>query len=180
MRGEYHDNGGDDDHARKQCDRIERLIGLLKNPPSDEHVTRDDDVPHHVKYLCLKVLASVVYMESKVRYEHVEDAQTLMSLISTSTMIGSFRVRRFPPGFLPSKSEPCGGLKTFSPINADDLLKLLCLDLGIQTPKESFYNGFPLTSKVHGILWNISWRKERRSRSRSQWPQPGLKQQQGD
>ena len=23
MRGEYHDDGGDDDHARKQCDRIE-------------------------------------------------------------------------------------------------------------------------------------------------------------
>ena len=87
-----------------------RLIGLLKKPSSDEHVTRDDDVPHHVKYLCLKLLASVVYMESKVRYEHVEDDSNFMSKEST---IGCSRVRMTPSAFSSAKTGPTGGLKTF-------------------------------------------------------------------
>ena len=141
MRGEYHDDGGDDDHARKQCDRIERLIGLLKNPSSDEHVTRDDDVPHHVKYLCLKVLASVVYMGSKVRYEHVEDATDFDVTHIHINDDWKFSGEKVSTGF-PLEERTLRWLEDIFPINADDLLKLLCLDLGIQTPKESFYNGF--------------------------------------
>ncbi len=138
MRGEYHDDGGDDDHARKQCDRIKRLIGLLKKPSSDELVTRDDDVPHHVKYLCLKVLASVVYMYSKVRHEHVEDDSNLnvkdIHHLKFSGENDSF-------GF-PLCKRTSRWLEDIFSINADGLLKLLCLDLGMQTPKESFYNDF--------------------------------------
>ena len=133
MRGEYHDDGGDDDHAREQCDRIERFIGLLHKPSSDELVTRDDDVPHHVKYLCLKVIASVVYMGSKVRYEHVE--------VSTSLDTTLIENGKFSFGFHLEERISLWLEGIFS-INADGLLKLLCLDLGIQTPKESFYNDF--------------------------------------
>ena len=133
MRGEYHDDGGDDDHAREQCDRIERLIGLLNKPSSDDLVTRDDDVPHHVKYLCLKVIASVVYMISKVRYEHVEVSTSLdTTLIENGKSSFGFHLEERISLWLEG---------IFS-INADGLLKLLCLDLGIQTPKESFYNDF--------------------------------------
>lgn len=138
MRGEYHDDGGDDDHARKQCDRIERLIGLLKNPSSDELVTRDDDVPHHVKYLCLKVLVSVVYMFSKVRYEHVEETK---GLDITHIHDWKFSGEKDSFGFK-LEEETLRWLEDIFSINADGLLKLLCLDLGIQTPKESFYNDF--------------------------------------
>ena len=138
MRGEYHDDGGDDDHARKQCDRIERLISLLKKPSSDELVTRDDDVSHHVKYLCLKVLASVVYMYSKVRYEHIEDDSKLnVKLIHLWKFSGendSFGFRLC--------ERTSRWLEDIFSINADGLLKLLCLDLGMQTPKESFFNDF--------------------------------------
>ena len=138
MRGEYHDDGGDDDHARKQCDRIERLIGLLKKPSSDELVTRDDDVPHHVKYLCLKVLASVVYMYSKVRYEHVEDDSKLdVKHIHHWKFSGendSFGFRLC--------ERTSRWLEDIFSINVNGLLKLLCLDLGMQTPKESFFNDF--------------------------------------
>lgn len=133
MRGEYHDDGGDDDHAREQCDRIERLIGLLNKPSSDELVTGDDDVPHHVKYLCLKVIASVVYMGSKVRYEHVE----------ICTSLDRTREEIWKPSFGFDLDERILlWLEGIFSINANDLLKLLCLDLGIQTPEESFYNDF--------------------------------------
>ena len=139
MRGEYHDDGGDDDHARKQCDRIERLIGLLKKPSSDELVTRDDDVPHHVKYLCLKLLASVVYMESKVRYEHVEDDS---NLYVNGIHHWMFSGENDSFGFLLREDRTYRWLEDIFSINVNGLLKLLCLDLGMQTSKESFYNDF--------------------------------------
>mmetsp|Transcript_12856 Transcript_12856/g.55175 ORF Transcript_12856/g.55175 Transcript_12856/m.55175 type:complete len:552 (+) Transcript_12856:87-1742(+) len=139
MRGEYHDDGGDDDHARKQCDRIERLVGLLKKPSSDELVTCDDDVPHHVKYLCLKLLASVVYMESKVRYEHVEDDS---NLYVNGIHHWMFSGENDSFGFLLREDRTYRWLEDIFSINVNGLLKLLCLDLGMQTPKESFYNDF--------------------------------------
>ena len=148
MRGEYHDECGDEEHVHARCVRFQRLVELLKKPSSDEPVTCDEEVPDRVKYQCLKVLVSVVYMKSKVQHEHVEDSDIRSMDFRFKCGPGLRFKNGFPllksakDSFITSDEEVLRWLEGVFKINAGDLIRLLCLDLGMQTSKESFYDSF--------------------------------------